>query len=195
MSDYSDVGTEIPEVGGDVSVSARKKMIENDRRNPIFVMRAPRLDAVVGESTGDVRVWNRQSRFRIDLGQSRTGIDFVRSDDAIATKRFCFLKIQRRFPGHPNRADFDGSEEHRRFAATEDCLRIARQQERAQERSSRAERRFRSGVGRRVRGDAGTSAIALLRGESGWRGESDDNQRDERRGGRVWESNPPDTTM
>jgi hypothetical protein len=75
-------------------------MIEDDRGDPVLLVRSARLDAVRGVGTGDPSVRNGESGLRIHHGESSCGINLVRRHDAIVRESPGLRQIERGFASH-----------------------------------------------------------------------------------------------
>src|SRR4051812_38348270 len=98
---------EVPEIRGDVSIRPGKKVIEDDCRDPILVVRSPRLDSVRREPTRDISLGNRLAGLWIDDSAACHRIDLIRVDDAVARKALCIREILGGLSRHANRANLD----------------------------------------------------------------------------------------
>src|SRR5438105_6282840 len=98
----SNVCIEVPEIGGNVSIRPGKKVVEDDRCDPILIMGAARLDPIIGEAARDVGVGNSESRLWIDNGEPGVRVYLVAGNYAVSRKTFGFLEILSRLARHPD---------------------------------------------------------------------------------------------
>src|SRR5881275_1888108 len=177
-------------------------MIEDNHRDPVLIMGPARVDAVIVETTGDVRLGYGKTGLRVYDRKTSRRIDLVGGNDAISRQTLGLGEILRGFPGHSDRSDFNDCEYGCRLVAAEYCLRVARQQQRCEKGAARGHRRAVSCVGRNRwlrltirRRNPRTRAVPLLR-DRRFRNRQGENKETKQKGdgGRVWESNPPGLT-
>src|SRR6185312_10532427 len=137
---HRDVGLEVPEIRGDIGISAGNYVIEYQSRNPVFIMRSTRTDA---RDEPVLRVTGRSDHTRDRVSREARR-------NAVLSRGARLAQIECGLPRHADREHLSHSKENRRRGTIEARLSETGKKHRINHRTTRRDRRMLQRVGDRV---------------------------------------------